>query len=1006
MSERSDSDGGDDPIRGALAASRRDLLFTLATLVIVQRGLPFLFPLSPARAQGVTAMSWMSATQRAVFDSVLYDHAKEYLAYAKVVQDNLRGGEAVAAFDRALAETIAPGDLINVFNDTLGRGIAIDLAFLPSPNQPPATLAKILQPTIPRIGLPETLGRNIDGVVNQGAAAVASIQALIGNVQGIVPVVSKDISEIYWRAGLTLLTARDDLTGLVAAATAALGAAGNDARAIAERVSQITGAISSIAASGSGQGFNYAAAAVGLTKAVSALGELLHMNRDTVDKVNKTVNVVGSVLAGAAAAAALGPVGAAVGAVAGLLGGLFGGRGGDGTGKALAQLSTQIAQLEQHVLMGLQQLAAGIGALSQQIVNLSQQIERDFEALGAQIAAFQAQMENRLDQIRELIAAQARTDMANKAFQMIEDARDYDAHYRERRLGAGAAATAVADPMRDLRVLFDNMRRPPGGQLTGYCGPAFVGTPYSGYINDLSNRIAGRTPPAGAPGSPGTPSAGQPRTLASWMRLADNFDAPPTPPLLTREVAALAMRLRHNRYAIAESGDGNSPIDPRNGAGIVQGLQQQCFDLLGGIAAAPEYAFVSKSPLLPTGGAAPDPLAPQDIWDVLANVQSAVSEISDSDKAAALANEAVTFLRPRLSAHYLLTGQNLLPVLLYIRRRALQELADSAAMVFCNPYMAAVQVFRRVVATKLSETPVFPVRANHSRLKVANDADAQGLIWNYKRSAQPLAAVAKVDFPTLVGDAITQLSLTVASIFNGRFYLPGRANPTSNPADWTLYGISYFGARLPAVISALSAAAAGPKTLTAHLTMIRERCLLLGVIEQCIKTRLAALAATPGLPGPIPQLDDWFAGFQEYGMIAAFALAQPPVVATPGRPPESNMAEAVVGALLAPLNVGIPFPPPAPSEEAKVYTNNVGVFWGWGAEKCRPDTPTAPELIAAVLRPECAFAGENGATIAALGTFSELQEALQIAKSKTALRNAVDRAGGIASLLRNSLQNA
>jgi hypothetical protein len=1006
MSERSGSDGGDDPIRGALAASRRDLLFGLATLVIVQRGLPLLFPLSPAHAQGVTAMSWMSATQRAVFDSVLYDHAREYLAYAKVVQDNLRGGEAIAAFDRALAETTAPGDLINAFNDTLARGIAIDLAFLPSPNQPPSTLSKILQPTIPRIGLPETLGRNIDGVVNQGAAPVASIQALIGNVQGIVPVVSKDVSEIYWRAGLTLLTARDDLTGLVAAATAALGTAGNDGRAIAERVSQITNAVSSIAASGSRQGFNYAAAAEGLTKAVAALGELLHMNRDTVDKVNKTVNVVGSMLAGAAAGAALGPVGAAVGAVAGLLAGLFGSRGGDGTGKALAQLSTQIAQLEQHVLMGLQQLAAAIGALSQQIVNLSQQIERDFEALGAQIAAFQAQMENRLDQIRELIVAQARTDMANKGFRMIENARDYDAHYRERRLGAGAAATAVADPLRDLRVLFDNMRHPPGGQFTGYCGPAFVGTPYSGYINDLSNRIAGRTPAAGMPGTPG--ASGQPRTLASWMRLADNFDVPSTPALLTQEVAMLAMRLRHNRYAIAESGDGNSPIDLRNGAGIVQGLQQQCFDLLGGIAVAPEYAFVSKSLLLPTGRTAPDPMAPQDIADVLANVQSAVSEISDSDKAAALANEAVAFLRPRLSAHYLLTGQNLLPTLLYIRRRALQELADSAAMVFCNPYMAAVQAFRRMVATKLSEASAFPVRANHSRLKIAKNVDAQGLIWNYRRAEQPLSAVAKVDFPTAssppVVDAITQLSLAVESIFNGRLYLPGRTAPTSDPRDWTLYGTSYFGARLPAVISALSATA-GPNTLTAHLTLIRDRCLLLGVIEQCIKARLAALAAMPGLAGSIPQLEDWFAGFQEYGMIAAFALAQPPVT-TPGRPPESNMAEAVVAALLAPLNVGIPFPPPAPSEEAKVYTNNVGVFWGWGAEKFRPDMPTAPELIAVVLRPECAFAGENGAIMAALSTFSELQEALQIAKSKTALRNAVDRAGGIASLLRSSLQNA
>jgi gas vesicle protein len=993
MSPQPESHRVDDP-RGP---SRRDLLLAAGVLALAARGLPYLLPVSTARAQGATAMSALSASQRAVFDSVLYDNAKDYVAFARVVQDNLRGSEAVAAFDRIRAETVAAGELITAFNDALSRGIAIDFTFLPSPDVPPATLPAILQQTIPRIGLPETLARGIDGGLGQGIAAAASVEALIGTVRSTVPIVAKDISDIYWRAGLTLLAARDDMTGLIAVATAALATAGGDARAIAEHVSKIASAVSGIAASGSGQGFNYAAAAQGLTTAISELGQLLHMNRATVEKVNQTVNVVGSVLTGAATGAAFGPIGAAVGAVAGLLGGLLGGRGGDGTGKALAQISNQIAQMEQHVLTGLQQLAAGINTLSQQISALSQQIDRDFAALSAQMAAFQEQMENRLDQLRMMVAAEARSTVANLAIQMIANARAYDERYRGQRLGAAVSPTVINDPLRDFWVLRDNMHRTPGGQLIGYCGPAFVGASYGAYVSDLSSRIAGRTP-----------AGGPPRALTSWMRLSDNFDPPATPPLLAREVAALATRLRHNRYAIAEGHDGNSPIDPRNGAGIVQGLQQQCFDLLGGIAAAPEYASVSKNWLLPTGGAAPDPLAPQDISDVLASVQSAVSEISDSEKAAALANDAIAFMRPRLAAHYLLTGQNLLPALLYVRRRALRELADSALMVFCNPYMAAVQAFRRMVNTRLSDTPAFPRRANHSQMRIASNVDAQGLIWNYRRSEQPLSGVAKIEFtlprPQPVVNATSELSITVESIFNGRFYLPGAPSPTSDPADWTRYGVSYFGARLPAVVAALSEALPGPKTLAAHLTTIRERCLLVGIIEQCLKARLAVLAAVPGAAPSIPQLDAWFGAFQEYATIATFALAQPPVT-TPGRPAESNMGEAVVSALLgSPAN--IPFPPSAPAEEAKVYITNVGVFWGWGAEQCRPDAPPAPELIAAVLRKECAFAGENDAVMTSLGMVSELQEALQIARSRTALRGAVNRAGGIASLLRTTLQNA
>jgi hypothetical protein len=67
-----------------------------------------------------------------------------------------------------------------------------------------------------------------------------------------------------------------------------------------------------------------------------------------------------------------------------------------------------------------------------------------------------------------------------------------------------------------------------------------------------------------------------------------------------------------------------------------------------------------------------------------------------------LADLVATF-KPHLSGHYLLTGQNSLPALLYVRRKIAAKLAESCAIVFCNPYMAAIDVLRRVASIKLSD---------------------------------------------------------------------------------------------------------------------------------------------------------------------------------------------------------------------------------------------------------------------------------------------------------------
>jgi hypothetical protein len=44
--------------------------------------------------------------------------------------------------------------------------------------------------------------------------------------------------------------------------------------------------------------------------------------------------------------------------------------------------------------------------------------------------------------------------------------------------------------------------------------------------------------------------------------------------------------------------------------------------------------------------------------------------------------------------------------------------------------------------------------------------------------------------------------------------------------------------------------------------------------------------------------------------------------------------------------------------------------------------------------------------MAAIGTFSELRESLQIVRMKVTVRDAIQRAGGIGQLLRTSLENA
>jgi hypothetical protein len=116
----------------------------------------------------------------------------------------------------------------------------------------------------------------------------------------------------------------------------------------------------------------------------------------------------------------------------------------------------------------------------------------------------------------------------------------------------------------------------------------------------------------------------------------------------------LAMRLRDNRYGIDTD---------KNGAAIIQETQAQCFAALKGLESSPEGQAISQRPeqkyLLPAPDAkCPPALAPQELWGMLLAVQQASAELSDTDLVRDLLSECLGFLKERLSAHYLLTGQN------------------------------------------------------------------------------------------------------------------------------------------------------------------------------------------------------------------------------------------------------------------------------------------------------------------------------------------------------------
>jgi hypothetical protein len=419
----------------------------------------------------------------------------------------------------------------------------------------------------------------------------------------------------------------------------------------------------------------------------------------------------------------------------------------------------------------------------------------------------------------------------------------------------------------------------------------------------------------------------------------------------------------------------------------------------------------------------------------MSTVQSGAGQLSETGLLATILRDSTGPFESRLRLHYLLTGQNSLPALFFIRRQIAQSLATSAAVVFANPYMARVDVFRRMIATKMSEgasTGSIP-----ARLRVQTFDQAKDLMRNYERSRMPLAAVTdvnlefKAEASALVADHAAEVESATQYIINGQELAPN-VTPQRDGKYWPKaaeFMLHRLARHLPQAIRLITGQASSPCdfVLTRHLSELRSGTVILGILENCIWARLKVLESALGKDA-VPRFAPWSEGFEEYGIVAAAALARankdqaaqnitPPFqgpefefgdcVSTDANQrrfsPEVFVARGLMQALLE-GEVSSPARPDFP-EAARPYPRSVGIFWGWGAEACRPNQPTPPNLISAVLRPECALAGENGAVLGAIDVLTEFKLATQLLDSRSPLLAAVTSKtpGGLGTELRKQL---
>lgn len=948
----------------------------------------------------------LTASQRILLDGPIFENVKSYLAFASVVRQNIRGDEAVARFDSAIDQIsqLSQQNQIREFGRAISERILVD-CLVASQDQRNISLQQLLAPAISRIGMSATIFQQVDAQIAGARRQAANGLMLLQSIQSLqlLPSVPSQVARGFSQENLRQFAGDSGLAGLIAVSMRELSRSNPRAAEIqnallltSQSISSLANGISSLRTAGANGAQQFSAIATQLSGAIDALGRATSMNPQTVQKITKGVNVAGAVLSGAAAGAALGPYGAAAGAVVGLLGSLFGGGsdGPDPTLQALSQLDARISQLQRDMAIGFQQLGNSLAALSQQM-------QDSFTALSNQIQNFQREVAQNFTTVITLVRGVNETLLQTTIDGLGNAARAHEELYRNHKIGGGGYPT---NSQSECGIKNDELLNTIRTAGRGFCGPAFVGTKdFASYLTAFSTELA-KEP------------------LSERWRLVENFTGglprrapsirPNVPPgttsllLIETETDALAKRLRDDRYGLASD---------RDGAAIVAGIQEHCYRLLDGFEQSDEKRFIEQQPELgyfvPAARAVcPPPVAPQDLWGLLSTLQEATHEVSDLAVVQSLLNRSLPPFKERLSAHQLLTGQNSLPALLYVRRQLAKAIADEASTVFCNPFMASVDVLRRVLSNKLSaQTPFRPV---HSTIRINSFEQARGLIRNYQRASMPLSQSGRTTFPDLSLEQGIVEGEIAKILLNAQIdpRVPVSTRLPEYLSTAALFEINKFATLLPDVMRKIDGRGQ-TSALTSHLTALRSHCFVLGVVERCIALRLSCLKLVDPA-ARLPAFEPWLGGFQEYGIIASYALSQPRQN-IPNVDPEFATASVITQAMLDPSSgfgfapmINSPVLPSGSPPEANPYPLNYGCFWGWGAEQFRPDQGSSPALLTALMRPECAFAGENGAVMGAVQTYSELQSTSEILNRQSEFLDIVRRQfpNGIGAQLREQLR--
>ena len=992
--------------------NRRHAIQLVLTILGYRSFSPYIENLSAQTIQ--TPIANLGTTEKVLLDGLLYKNLDAYLAFDKVADEVTRKitqeKDAVGRFDAECGKIklLIAEDKLKALDAAIQRGTLLTCAVTPVGSQTTASVERLLSPIAPNLAVAGTISRHLDqqlGTVPGPLKVAGEVIATVSSAK-LIPIVPSATVGKFFDDRMKVLTQESGVSSLIAQSVELVAKGG-----------QLTATVQS-ALSGLSEGFggwangidllrkgnvsapdiqNVQAMASAMSASVALLKNIHGISDRTLNEASSAINVAGSVLSGALAGASFGPVGSVIGGAVSLLGGIFGGRGRtDRSAQALAQIQGEIAQLGQAITQLSQQIAAGFDALSKQM-------NSQFQTLSDQIQELRDEVNKDFSSLEAEIKEFLEISLQNTLAAFHTDVEEHELQYR---IAATGAPSNVLQTASDVRKGLENSIV---SVLNALSSSSFAGKKsFEDFLNDQSVALVELTHVMGS------------ATQLPWM-----------PPIFSNTAHYLhgghpnAFSLQVYSYDVV-----NRLQDVRfgsksdiNGASLIHGLQEQCITdtQLDKFLESDEGKLVADryeiTALIPDAQDVPPALAPQDLWYLISKVKEATDSLSDTGLVEQLLDKSVDLFKSRISTQYLLTGQNALPLLLYIRRRIVATLARSSSIVFCNPFMSAVDVLRRLLSIKLSGPDFASAFKNTSKIDFSNLTQVDHLFRGYfLRERMPLAKVTDVSLQkdhiedkdgiaVTVPDPLPQMDFfekTVAAVMNSKEpdvigYVKSQADLIVTRCAWSL----------PDVVRDIDGTA-GTKdaSLTKHLKIIRSSCLILGVIERCVQLRLQALEKAAG-SAAVPPFKTWLEGFLEYGTVAEVALGQESA-------DEVAYSKAILESLLGRANstkgnitnfAGDPEIPAGLPEEARPYPVQLGQFWGWGAEDVRPDVGTAPELIAALLRPECALVGENGAVLAATQLYSEMNIELQMLRGRSDLLSMVSKnmSGGIRDELRRQL---